>query len=64
MLVNNSSLLFTIDINECSPKPCENGGACTDNVGGYTCTCAAGYEGVNCETGELFHYVKQMVLHC
>ena len=35
----------------CSPDPCQNGGTCTDNGDTtYTCTCAAGYTGTNCET--------------
>ena len=39
------------EINSCSPNPCNNGGRCQldDNVeGGYSCTCANGYTGVNC----------------
>ena len=62
--MNNSSFLFIIDTDDCTPNPCANGGQCTDNVNGYTCNCAAGYEGVNCETGELFHYMNQIMLHC
>ena len=32
--------------------PCQNGAACTDdNIGGYTCTCASGYTGTNCQYG-------------
>ena len=41
-----------VDIDECSPNPCQNGGVCTDMVNGYSCTCAAGYTGNDCETGE------------
>ena len=30
--------------------PCQNGATCNnDNIGGYSCTCASGYTGANCE---------------
>ena len=50
--------LFFTDINECESSPCQNGGACTDKVNGYECTCAAGYAGADCETGktQLFNF--------
>jgi hypothetical protein len=36
-------------------KPCQNNAACGDNnLGGYTCTCITGYNGVNCEYGKIF----------
>jgi hypothetical protein len=38
-----------VDINECSPDPCLNGGSCEDLVNGYECTCVTGYNGTNCE---------------
>ena len=39
--------LTDIDIDvECSFNPCKNGGA----VNKYTCSCAAGFNGDNCES--------------
>ena len=33
--------------------PCLNNGVCTnDNLGGYKCTCLAGFSGINCQTGK------------
>ena len=43
-----SSLLT--DDNNCSPSPCQNGGTCEDQVHGFICLCADGYEGTTCET--------------
>ena len=42
-----------IDIDNCQPNRCQNGGSCTDLVKGYTCSCAAGYTGDNCEAGNM-----------
>ncbi len=32
--------------------PCLNGATCNNFVTSYTCTCAPGWEGMNCERGE------------
>ncbi|XP_063417721.1 fibropellin-3-like [Mytilus trossulus] len=39
-----------IDTDECATSPCQNGGVCNDGLNSYTCTCAAGYAGGNCQT--------------
>ena len=31
------------------PNPCLNGATCVSNGNDYTCMCASGFEGVNCE---------------
>ena len=36
------------DVDDCNPNPCANDGTCTDGVDTYTCECAAGYEGPDC----------------
>ena len=41
------------DINECLSRPCYNGAICLDEVARYTCVCAPGYEGINCQIGRL-----------
>ncbi|XP_063067968.1 uncharacterized protein LOC134459536 [Engraulis encrasicolus] len=38
------------DGDQCTPNPCQNGGTCTDKVGGYNCTCAEFHVGARCET--------------
>lgn len=41
------------DIDECKSSPCQNGGNCRDGLNDYTCECVGGWEGKNCESGEL-----------
>ena len=59
------------DINDCLSSPCVYG-SCTDNANSYTCTCAGGYTGTDCETGipyihvDIFNYklqTKLVLLH-
>jgi len=39
--------------------PCQNGAMCTNNnLGGYTCSCTAGYTGTNCQYGNTFNNLK------
>ena len=33
-----------MEIDECLPRPCENGGTCTDLVNGYHCNCPTDFE--------------------
>ena len=42
---------ITPDIDECSSNPCANGATCSDQVNGYTCICAGGWQGTHCDQG-------------
>ena len=41
-----------LDINLCDSGPCQNNASCENFRTFYTCNCAAGFEGVNCQTGK------------
>ncbi|KAH3692796.1 hypothetical protein DPMN_194548 [Dreissena polymorpha] len=42
---------LSLDINECAPAPCKNNATCNDLLNAYSCTCAPGWQGTNCEQG-------------
>ena len=48
-------VVFVSEIKQCDSKPCQNGGTCVEDTTGYTCTCASGYTGTNCQTGKVTH---------
>ena len=57
--LKQTSFLFT-DIDECVSNPCVNGGTCTDEVNGYTCACAAGWQGADCDQGKpYYNHIRQ-----
>lgn len=41
--------LFCGKVDFCSSNPCRNGAVCTDGVSQYSCLCAHGYTGQNCD---------------
>ena len=48
---NSFTSFFFADIDDCESNPCQNGATCVDGIDSYTCECANGYSGDNCETG-------------
>ncbi|XP_013177867.1 PREDICTED: protocadherin-like wing polarity protein stan isoform X1 [Papilio xuthus] len=42
--------LCDTEVDLCYSSPCVNNGTCIRREGGYTCVCAAGFTGTNCET--------------
>jgi len=55
------------DIDDCTPKSCANGGTCVDGVDDYSCQCAEGFNGDNCETSkslnlELTHNIPSVTI--
>ena len=53
MICNFGDDFVLIEIDECDSNPCGNGGTCNDYINEFNCTCASGYEGTLCETGNL-----------
>ena len=49
--MNKIVMLFTIGVTGCDNNPCKHGATCVIEGNTYKCSCAAGYTGVDCETG-------------
>ena len=45
-----SVFITVINVDECHLATCHNGGTCVEGDASYTCVCAPGYTGENCET--------------
>lgn len=50
--LQTSAPFFFLDIDDCAGQPCLNGGTCIDRLNDYTCICAVGYHGKNCNSGK------------
>ena len=55
--------MLVLEIDLCANSPCENNGTCQNFKTYYTCTCLAGFQGVNCETGINKDYVVPENIH-
>ncbi|HVV86489.1 MAG TPA: DNRLRE domain-containing protein [Kofleriaceae bacterium] len=42
-------ITYTTPDDHCSPNQCEHGSTCVNNANGYTCQCAPGYAGHDCQ---------------
>ena len=51
-------VLQQLDVNYCASGPCNNGGACVASTYSFACTCAAGYSGASCETGQMEIFIR------
>ena len=57
-IVKYSYSYFVLDIDECEPAPCQNGGTCVDAVNGFSCTCDEGFAGNQCSVGKILAYYR------
>ena len=46
------------DINDCEADSCANGGTCIDGVDSFSCECAAGFAGPNCNTSKDLSFIQ------
>ena len=51
-----------VDTDECASSPCTNGATCNNLIDSYTCSCVAGFEGTNCETGMVVLNMRQKIV--
>jgi hypothetical protein len=59
----NDSFTRFSDIDECLSNPCQNGATCNNEQNGYTCRCAGGWQGTNCDIGNCSHLSKAFFLN-
>ena len=50
---------FSLDPDDCASSPCQYGGACTDSLDDYSCSCPAGTTGKSCEISKYIGVLKR-----
>ena len=56
------TMIFSSDIDDCDPNPCQYGGACSDGLDSFTCTCADGYHGETCQHGRSENFISNFYI--
>ena len=54
--IDNWFLINLSDIDECASSPCQNGATCVDGLNQYSCECALGFMGRNCQISKNTYY--------
>ena len=47
------------DVDECASSPCKNHGSCKNLENKYECVCPAGFSGLTCSQGQIWHDVAK-----
>ena len=55
--VPSGASLFSVSVLSCHSNPCSYG-ACEEITGGFKCTCQPGYNGTQCDQGEIITQVQ------
>ena len=53
--------MFETGVNDCASLPCQNNGACINEINQFTCHCTSSFTGVVCETSA-FLWSQSLVL--
>ena len=48
LYLGNGSICL-LELDSCFSNPCQNNGTCSGNLSNYSCECANGFKGQNCE---------------
>ena len=51
-IITTTIILWFAVLDNCIDAPCANDGTCTSEVKGYSCSCAPGYSGNDCNVGK------------